>query len=178
MKIAITQRQLSINGINYDCLDQGWYKFLSSHDVIAVPNLTNRNINVDMLVLSGGNHSKDRYETEIFLFEYAIEHKIPILGVCHGAFFLNFLYGGKNGDIDGHQDGTHELMMDNQKFIVNSFHHMTIAELGSDLEAIAHSPDGIEGFKHKTLPIWGIVWHPERMDAPVLPNDLKEIIYG
>lgn len=176
MKIAITQRQLSINGITYDCLEQGWYRLLSAHEIIAVPNLINIDLDVDMLILSGGNSSQDRYKTEMFCCEWAKEKNIPTLGVCHGAFFLNFLYGGMNGDIDGHQNTTHDIIMENSTVEVNSYHHMAIAELGLDLEAIAYSPDGIEGFRHRSLPIWGLVWHPERMLDPVLPIELKELL--
>lgn len=178
MKIAITQRQLSINGITYDCLEQGWYRLLSTHEIIAIPNLVNIDLDLDMLILSGGNSSQDRYETEMFCCDWAKERNIPTLGVCHGAFFLNFLYGGMNGDIDGHQNTTHNIIMENSTVEVNSYHQMAIAELGPDLEAIAYSPDGIEGFRHSSLPIWGLVWHPERMEDPVLPKDLKELLFG
>lgn len=177
MKIAITQRQLSINGITYDCLEQGWYRLLSSHEVIAIPNLVNIDLDADMLILSGGNSSKDRYETEMFCCEWAKERNIPTLGVCHGAFFLNFLYGGMNGDIDGHQNTTHDIIMENSTVEVNSYHQMAITELAPDLEALAYSSDRVEGFRHCSLPIWGLVWHPERMKVPVLPNALREILF-
>lgn len=178
MKIAITQRQLSINGITYDCLEQGWFHLLSKHEIIAVPNLINIDLDVEMLILSGGNSSQDRYDTEMYCCDWASKKNIPILGVCHGAFFLNFLYGGMNGEINGHHNVNHNITMENQTVSVNSYHHMAIAELGTDLEAIAYCLDSIEGFKHRTKPIWGLVWHPERMEIPILPKDLKELLYG
>ena len=178
MKIAITQRQISINNIVYDCLEQGWYRLLDSHEIIVVPNLLDIDLDVDMLVLSGGNSSQNRYDTEMALCEWANENNIPILGVCHGAFFLNFLYGGMNGDIDNHYEVDHHISLENTTVVVNSYHKMAIAELGSDLQAISYCDDIVEGFKHRTKPIWGLVWHPERMEEPVLPRDLRKLLYG
>jgi gamma-glutamyl-gamma-aminobutyrate hydrolase PuuD len=34
----------------------------------------------------------------------------------------------------------------------------------------------IEAFRHKNRKVWGIVWHPERMEKAVLPNDLRSFI--
>jgi gamma-glutamyl-gamma-aminobutyrate hydrolase PuuD len=34
----------------------------------------------------------------------------------------------------------------------------------------------IEGFKHNTKPIWGLVWHPEMMEVPVLPEELNTLL--
>jgi gamma-glutamyl-gamma-aminobutyrate hydrolase PuuD len=40
-----------------------------------------------------------------------------------------------------------------------------------------HEPDKtIEAFKHQALPIYGIVWHPERMDVPVLPEEVAILL--
>jgi putative glutamine amidotransferase len=61
---------------------------------------------------------------------------------------------------------------------VNSYHSGCIFKLGSDLDAFAWADDFVEGFKHHTLPIWGLVWHPERMERPIIPQDLKDLLYG
>jgi gamma-glutamyl-gamma-aminobutyrate hydrolase PuuD len=45
------------------------------------------------------------------------------------------------------------------------------------MEVIALSgDDSIEAIKHKYKSIYGIVWHPERMKEPVLPNDVRSIL--
>lgn len=178
MKIAITQRQVSINNIVYDCLEQSWYKLFAEHEIISIPNLDNIDIEVDMLVLSGGETTEARYQTEFACCAWAIQHSVPILGVCHGAFFLNHLYNGKNASTVGHHNTHHTIRMEGQDHMVNSYHTMQIHELGDDLTPIAHCDAVVEGFKHKHLDVWGVVWHPERMEKPVLPGDLREIIYG
>lgn len=61
---------------------------------------------------------------------------------------------------------------------MNSFHNNQIIETGPDLQAIARAEDGgIEAFKHISKPVWGLVWHPERMKDPVLPSDLRRFLY-
>ena len=38
-----------------------------------------------------------------------------------------------------------------------------IGRLGEDMEAAAVSPEGIvDGVFHRTRPVWGVTWHPER----------------
>lgn len=178
MKIAITQRQTEINGITYDCLEQGWYRLFRGHELHVIPNLVNVQINVDMLVLSGGNESSQRYRTELTVCDWAMRNHIPILGICHGAFFLNYAFKGINAEVTGHRGVEHDITLDEQTYKVNSYHDVCIYELGESLKPIAYAGKHIEAFKHEKYPIWGLVWHPERMDKPVLPNDLKELING
>ena len=53
-----------------------------------------------------------------------------------------------------------------ERCVVNSCHHQIIGRLGTGLEALQRAEDGIvEAFRHKTLPVWGIQWHPERLTA-------------
>jgi len=67
--------------------------------------------------------------------------------------------------------------MDGKNHLVNSFHGQSIETIGQDMEVVALSgDDSIEAFKHKYKPIYGIVWHPERMKDPVLPNNVRSII--
>ena len=180
MKIAISQREEAIghSGLIHDCLSQVWYTFLNKHEIIPIPNVDiNRDYNFDMLILSGGNASLARLHTELKLYNHAMDNGLPIVGICHGAFFICELTGGTCGDIEGHRDTEHVVTMDGHNVLVNSFHGSNIISVGKDYDAIAIDLDGnIEGFKHKTKPVWGILWHPERMDVPVLPKDLDDML--
>ena len=178
MKIAITQRQLTVRGITYDCLEQGWFRFLQGHELIPIPNIPNIDVDVDMIVFTGGDTSDDREQVERMLFEYAMTNNLPMLGVCHGAFFLNRMHDGNNQSILGHQNTDHPVKIGKDFYIVNSYHSGCIFELGDNLDAFAWADDFVEGFKHHTLPIWGLVWHPERMERPIIPQDLKDLLYG
>jgi len=177
-KIAITQTQMEYNSVTYDCLDPRWYSFLSPNLVIPVPNLSEIELDVDILILGGGKHSPARTQCEIKQWTEAIKYEIPVVGVCHGAFFLNYLYDGLNKEVEGHRNEDHEIILENEKVMVNSYHDVGIFTLGKELNPISTCvKDGsIEAFKHETMNIWGILWHPERMENPVLPSAVREIL--
>jgi len=178
MKIGITQRQISINDIPYDCLEQGWFRLFQEHEIIAIPNLVNLDLDLDMIVFSGGDTTEDRHLTELNCYYYALETGIPVLGVCHGAFLLNLLYSGTNGTTQDHHNTTHSIEMNKKEYTVNSYHRMCISELGDALVPLAWANTNVEAFRHLTRPHWGLVWHPERMTTPVLPKDLERLING
>ena len=66
--------------------------------------------------------------------------------------------------------------MEDLNFIVNSYHSQSIKSLGPNMVALAVDTDNhIEAFKHTSKPIYGIVWHPERMDTSVLPYEVSTL---
>jgi len=90
---------------------------------------------------------------------------------------INDLCGGELGTIEGHVDKDIEITLEGNKHTVKCYHSQSIKVLAEDFVAIAHDNDGsIEAFKHNTLPVWGIVWHPERMDEPVLPSEVADLL--
>lgn len=181
MIILISQRDVRIppSFFVFDALERSWNEFLNKHHLIPVPNLgkIDETIEFDCLVLTGGPDSIERHLTEDLLFHHALKLGKPIIGFCHGAFAVNDLTGGTNGTIDGHVHVDHEIIMENKIYTVNSFHGQSIETIGSGMEVIARDLDGnIEAIKHKSLPIYGVVWHPERMKYPVLPSQIKSLI--
>jgi len=180
LKIAITQREETIggSGLTHDCLAQVWYQFLSKHEIIPIPNVDiDREYDYDMLILSGGNASLARLHTELKMYNDAMDKGIPIVGICHGAFFIAEITGGTCGDIEDHRGTEHVVAMEGHNVIVNSWHGSNIITVGDDYTPIAVDLDGnIEGFKHKTKPVWGLVWHPEMMEVPVLPKELDDML--
>jgi putative glutamine amidotransferase len=180
MKIVITQREIKIRSTVYDCLERGWYKLLDKHELIPVPNGCEYNISfADCLIISGGNTTESRELTETHCFAQAVANGIPVLGVCHGAFVLNRWFDGVNVPADDHDQINHDVFLESSWQSVNSYHRVRIETLANEFDIVAYDKNNhVEAFKHKTSPIWGLVWHPERMDTPVLPTDLKELLYG
>jgi gamma-glutamyl-gamma-aminobutyrate hydrolase PuuD len=163
----------------YDGLERSWYHFLNKHQLIPVPNLINIDTTVefDCLILSGGNDSVNRHYTENNLFQHAVELGKPIVGICHGAFAVNDLTGGVNGNIDGHVRTTHNVIIGDQTHVVNSYHSQSIESIGPGMIVTACDDDGnIEAFQHETMPYYAIVWHPERMSRPVLTPDVAQLL--
>lgn len=102
----------------------------------------------------------------------------PIFGICRGLQVINIAFGGTlRQHIEGHcqvdgADRLHETHTDDAllrslygtRFTVNSAHHQSVDRLGASLRAVQWAGDGtIEALRHKTLPIFAVQWHPERL---------------
>jgi gamma-glutamyl-gamma-aminobutyrate hydrolase PuuD len=180
MKILISQIEYVRPSRNFvfDALERVYYDFLVGHELVVAPNINKVVHNdYDCLVLTGGPDSVSRNSTENLLYADAIEKGKPVVGICHGAFAINDICKGINGHVEGHVDASIKINMEGQEHVVKCFHSQSIEKLAEDFVATAHDEQGtIEAFKHKTLPVYGIVWHPERMDVPVLPTEVKKLL--
>ena len=199
-KIGISLRV--VDALNYaekrDALSHDWPKLFDELELIPIfiPNTLKYiqsfldELSLNGIVLSGGDDigkNDDRDKTENFLLKYAIEKKIPVIGICRGMQLINNYFGGKQIiDNNNQHIGTdHQIKIVNYKISqifnskiieVNSYHKnmINIDNLGIDLNIFAtYEPDkSIEGFIHSSLPIIGVMWHPERN-----PNQInKQII--
>jgi|TARA_B110000211_G_C13926883_1_gene485384 gamma-glutamyl-gamma-aminobutyrate hydrolase PuuD len=151
---------------------------------------------VEGIILTGGNNVDpkkynslsllpdvypERDETETLLFKYAINKKIPILGVCRGFHFINIQLGGSlTNNINNHVNVKHKLLsldFDYNHKVVNSYHNQGIKEiqLSSKLNCLALSEDKlIEAYRNTESKILGFQWHPERnhsdFDSKLIKN--------
>jgi N5-(cytidine 5'-diphosphoramidyl)-L-glutamine hydrolase len=185
LKIGISLRIVSAT--NYlekrDALSHDWANFLEKIGIIPIfiPNTFSNiqlfldELNLDGLILSGGDNIgeyPERDDTEIFLLKYAIDKKIPVLGICRGMQLINKFYGGsviestnkKHVKIN-HQINLSEPIEENL-ISVNSYHNniLTSDSLGNNLKsfAVCDFDNTIEGIIHKSNKIIGVMWHPER----------------
>lgn len=136
-----------------------------------------------------GDPIRDAYDLK--LFDLAVKANKPILAICRGLQLMNVYFGGTlYQDTDTqleqvltHRDAdTYDFLYHNVSFTpgkvlekiyhnssvyqVNSVHHQSIKDLGSNLEILAKCPeDGIiEAIGHTNNPegfIVGVQWHPE-----------------
>lgn len=108
------------------------------------------------------------------LIEYAVQNKVPLLGVCRGMQSIAVYFGSSLKKVEGHIATKHEITGEMNR-IVNSYHAYAIDQLGSRLQVIAQTKQGdIEAIQHLDYPITGIMWHPERVGG-FDENDLKLI---
>ena len=125
----------------------------------------------------GVDEERDQLELETFC--RALEAGKPIFGICRGVQLINVALGGTlHQHVEGHSkvdgvDGRHPTRAEGflgeiygPRFCVNSSHHQALQRLGRGLRAVQWAEDGIiEAVEHRSLPIWGVQWHPERLEA-------------
>lgn len=132
---------------------------------------------LDAFVITGGDDSIIRRTTEIKLAKLMMLLDKPVLGVCHGAFMLTELLGGSVvAAIGDHSETLHPVMYFGEEVVVNSFHNLAIQQLHPSGTALCTDLDGhVESWIDGTLA--GVVWHPERMDRPWLPDEIETLLF-
>ncbi len=190
--VAISQRVDVIAGRDEhrDALDQRWNELLARCGllVLQIPN------NVEMatglierfqpcgVILTGGNdlssyggESPERDATEEMLIDWAVVSRRPLLAVCRGLQMLMHHQGVTLAPVTDHAGIRHQVVTDKGARDVNSYHNWGLHEVPDDFYASARAPDGsIEEVRHETLPIHGMMWHPER-ESPFLERDISMI---
>ena len=116
--------------------------------------------------------------------------KIPIFGVCLGHQAIGQVFGGKvirapkpmHGKLSKvHHNGKGVFRDVPNDFNATRYHSLTVEPetFPSELEITAQSEDGvIQGLQHKTLPIFGVQFHPESIASEhghkILANFLQD----
>lgn len=110
-----------------------------------------------------------------------VRQKKPVFGVCRGMQMINVFFGGTlTQDLQEDRglahpyhsihsveciEGSQLEQLFGASFLVNSYHHQAVQALGTGLISTAAAQGGeiVEALEHKTLPVLGVQWHPERM---------------
>ena len=183
--VVFTQRVEIIKSYNErrDSSDQRIPRFLEGcgYIPIALPNnigLAEKIISFvhpHGIVLTGGNSlskyggdAPEKDELDRWLINFSISHGIPLFGFCRGMQSILDYFGNPLRDVDHHVAVRHDILgaMGASKN-VNSYHNQGCVEIMSkDIDVIFKAKDGVvEMIRHKTHPIVGIMWHPEREKA-------------
>jgi putative glutamine amidotransferase len=136
--------------------------------------------------------SKQTDEYILEIIKYAIDRKIPILGICKGMQMINVYFGGtlyqdlKYAGVDGklHKQTKEtitetfhsinvekngllsKIIPDKDKLNVNSYHHQAIKKLGKNIIIDAKADDWIiECIHYNSNDQWilGVQFHPEQL---------------
>jgi putative glutamine amidotransferase len=129
---------------------------------------------------------------DVHILPKYIEKGIPIFGICRGIQTLAVHFGGilvqqmyhKTNSSDDRSELIHQIELvpstfkteyestysSKNKIFVNSMHHQCVSakDLPKDLEILAmyagkDAKPSIEVLRHKTLPIYGVQYHPEEL---------------
>jgi putative glutamine amidotransferase len=148
-----------------------------------------------------GTVRRARDEMEFRALDCALEHGMPVFGICRGAQLLNVHFGGtlyqdigtqRPGDLEHQQTASwgrhaHAVVVEpesllcslvgERRLFINSFHHQAVKDVGRELRVVARADDGlIEAIEHTRYPwLLGVQWHPERNEAsaPETNSDLR-----
>ena len=130
---------------------------------------------------------------EIALVKKFIKKKKPVLGICRGCQLINVTLGGtlKQDIGKGHYNdksrntkttkGTDMRRLYGASVHTLHYHHQAIKKLAKPLKVtMVDAKDGtIEGVQHKTLPVYGIQYHPDRMyvkASPIVRRNGKKVM--
>ena len=138
-----------------------------------------------------GEFDHYRDSLEMALIDFAVQHKIPILGVCRGEQILNVALGGSL-IVDIPTDFDISVIHQQEDYLhcfhpvtavsgsvlvemagatadsVTSNHHQAIDRLAEPLSIIAYAPDSLpeavswKNHENKGF-LFAVQWHPERM---------------
>lgn len=188
MNILITPNYIN----EQEILSDDWNRLLNNCN-ITIQKYKEFSENIvhdhDVLLLTGGNDiigyerknnaSLLRDCIERKLIDLFIQENKPIIGICRGAHLLNLHFNGSLKSTDNHDGRFHQIKNnDNQRNMILSYHRWSIDKLGDNLSAtwLSSSDDTIESFEHSILPIYGILWHPERLKWGFIPEKIKELL--
>ena len=189
----ITQREITdSHGVSCDCLERSYADYFTAMGISLIPvsNFAQPDENIlrqaGLLILTGGgdlsadcytddavsvNEQKERDETERFLFEYALSHQLPVLGICRGMQFINAFFGGKTDKNfvcpEKRKCGTdHVIRSATETLIVNHYHNDFIKteNLAQNLTGLFFDEenDTVEIFACPEKKILAFQYHPER----------------
>ncbi|MFA6010860.1 MAG: glutamine-hydrolyzing carbamoyl-phosphate synthase small subunit [Desulfobacteraceae bacterium] len=146
-------------------------------EVIVVPATTSaqtiKAMNPDGVFLSNGPGDPEPLTYAIETVRDLLKYK-PLFGICLGHQILSLAFGGQTYKLKfGHRGGNQPVQnMFTKKVEITSQNHGFAADMnslkGKDLDVFHMNlnDNTVEGLKHKTLPVFGVQYHPEASPGP------------
>ena len=155
------------------------YKVIDSiQDMESTKNVSGIILSGSPVMINGNNFLKDQ---EIFFKNIHALHKhsyVPVLGICFGSQFLNVLWGGKLDKLEKKLYGSYPVTFETKKLfdkpIPSSDHfHFSCRYIPRNLPCVfkpiafvkAEGKDVPCIFRHRHLPIFGSLCHPEGLQS-------------
>jgi anthranilate synthase/aminodeoxychorismate synthase-like glutamine amidotransferase len=138
----------------------------------------------DLLVISPGPGTPDTAGVTLAVIDY-FKDKLPIFGVCLGHQAIGQYFGGKVGHAPKPMHGKPSRVTHSEKGIfagvenplqAGRYHSLCILQLPECLEKTADFEGIVMGTQHKSLPIYGVQFHPESILTPAGGKIIENIL--
>ena len=138
----------------------------------------------DLLVISPGPGTPDTAGVTLAAIDY-FKDKLPIFGVCLGHQAIGQYFGGKVGHAPKPMHGKPSRVTHSEKGIfagvenplqAGRYHSLCILQLPECLEKTAEFEGIVMGIQHKSLPIYGVQFHPESILTPAGGKIIENIL--
>ena len=146
-----------------DILAKNKIKFFIKH----YKNLNKKDLEKARKIIICGTALKDNeYFCNIEKFNWILKIKKPLLGICSGMQIIAFLFHGK---IEKKTEiGVVEVKTKTGKrFKVYTLHNFYVSPT-KDFIPIAHSKKCVQIIKHKSKPVYGMLFHPEVLNKDLI----------
>ena len=188
MKIAISMEMTrKLRDTWHAALNHEWYDFLNGHEIVPISchGTVPQTDEFDLIILAGGNdmlgiktwrdnHYPLRDEFERKLIEQCLITKTPVVGICRGSHFMNWVSGGTHKLMDNPYDNVKVQL---PSFEVTCHHTICIDQLAPGFEALEIDSKGIiELAVNRKTRMLGVGWHPERAVNLHTRNYILELI--
>lgn len=176
---------------NYDSFTYNLVQYIGQYSQVKVmknddPGLEEACKEADALVLSPGpGWPKDAGKMEEMIEKFYREK--PILGICLGHQAIAETFGGTldlaNEPMHGKQSQIYfETASPIFKGVEDSasvmrYHSLAVKDMPENIEVLARTEDGtIMALQHKSLPIYGLQYHPESIGTPSGLDTIKNFL--
>ena len=125
----------------------------------------------DAILVSNGPGNPKMAQKTIQTLRIAMEHKIPILGICLGHQLLTLAAGGDTYKLKfGHRSQNQPSLLTgtNRCYITTQNHGFAVGTVPPDfIPWFVNANDGTnEGIRHINLPFFSVQFHPEAAPGP------------
>ena len=138
----------------------------------------------DLLLLSPGPGTPDKAGVTLAALDH-FKDKLPIFGVCLGHQSIVQYFGGRIEHAPDVMHGKSSKITHASKGVFEGlenplhagrYHSLCAMTLPDCLEQTANFGDVVMGIQHKTLPIYGVQFHPESILTPTGGKIIENII--
>ena len=154
-------------------LNYEWYDFLKGHKIVPLccHDAEYDVDGLDLVILAGGNDMHDiktwrdnhyplRDEYERNLMNACRQIDIPVVGICRGSHFMNYICGGTHKLMDVPYDN---VAVELSPFAVTCHHSIQIDKLAPGFEPLLQDKNNVvELAVNRSYRMLGVGWHPER----------------